>query len=125
AGALLAGQRARAPQRAQPGRLSFRERTSGTRRLRLSEGDRRRRAFEWDRLARRPHPRHAARLRRYDGAPGNCRPAGRVTKDALGEKEEVGPVKITCWKCGRGYDVADGADLRGVSCPSCGNPPTN
>jgi len=37
----------------------------------------------------------------------------------------VGPVKITCWKCGRGYDVADGADLRGITCPSCGNPPTN
>jgi hypothetical protein len=32
---------------------------------------------------------------------------------------------ITCWKCGRGYDVADGADLRGVRCPACQNPPTN
>lgn len=32
---------------------------------------------------------------------------------------------ITCWKCGKGYDVADGADLRGVSCPACKNPPTN
>jgi len=32
---------------------------------------------------------------------------------------------ITCWKCGNGYDVADGADLRGVSCPRCKNPPTN
>jgi hypothetical protein len=34
-------------------------------------------------------------------------------------------VIITCWKCGRGYDVADGADLRGVRCPACQNPPTN
>jgi hypothetical protein len=34
-------------------------------------------------------------------------------------------VIITCWKCGRGYDIADGADLRGVSCPACHNPPTN
>ena len=32
---------------------------------------------------------------------------------------------ITCWKCGNGYDIADGADLRGVKCPSCNNPPTN
>lgn len=32
---------------------------------------------------------------------------------------------ITCWKCGRGYEVADGADLRGVRCPACQNPPTN
>ena len=32
---------------------------------------------------------------------------------------------ITCWKCGRGYEVADGAELRGVSCPGCKNPPTN
>jgi hypothetical protein len=24
-----------------------------------------------------------------------------------------------------GYDVADGAELRGVNCPSCHNPPTN
>jgi hypothetical protein len=32
---------------------------------------------------------------------------------------------ITCWKCGKGYDVADGADLRGISCPFCRNPPTN
>ena len=32
---------------------------------------------------------------------------------------------ITCWKCGRGYDVADGAELRGVTCPACKNPPTN
>lgn len=32
---------------------------------------------------------------------------------------------ITCWKCGNGYDVADGADLRGVTCPACKNPPTN
>ena len=37
----------------------------------------------------------------------------------------MGPVKITCWKCGTGYDVADGADLRAVKCPQCGNPPTN
>jgi len=34
-------------------------------------------------------------------------------------------VIITCWKCGHGYDVADGADLRGVTCPACKNPPTN
>jgi hypothetical protein len=34
-------------------------------------------------------------------------------------------VIITCWKCGKGYDVADGADLRGVRCPACKNPPTN
>jgi len=34
-------------------------------------------------------------------------------------------VIITCWKCGKGYDVADGADLRGVTCPACKNPPTN
>lgn len=32
---------------------------------------------------------------------------------------------ITCWKCGRGYEVSDGADLRGVTCPACKNPPTN
>ena len=32
---------------------------------------------------------------------------------------------ITCWKCGEGYDVADGADLRAVKCPRCQNPPTN
>jgi hypothetical protein len=32
---------------------------------------------------------------------------------------------ITCWKCGQGYEVADGAELRGVTCPSCKNPPTN
>jgi len=32
---------------------------------------------------------------------------------------------ITCWKCGKGYDVADGADVRGVTCPVCRNPPTN
>jgi hypothetical protein len=37
----------------------------------------------------------------------------------------VGPVRITCWKCGNGYEVADGADLRGVACPGCKNPPTN
>ena len=37
----------------------------------------------------------------------------------------MGSVTITCWKCGAGYDVADGADLRGVKCPSCKNPPTN
>jgi len=34
-------------------------------------------------------------------------------------------VVITCWKCGSGYEVADGAELRGVSCPACKNPPTN
>jgi hypothetical protein len=34
-------------------------------------------------------------------------------------------VIITCWKCGNGYDIADGADLRGVRCPACQNPPTN
>jgi len=34
-------------------------------------------------------------------------------------------VIITCWKCGHGYDVVDGADLRGVACPACKNPPTN
>jgi hypothetical protein len=32
------------------------------------------------------------------------------------------PVTITCWNCGAAYDVADGADLRGVTCPSCKNP---
>jgi hypothetical protein len=32
---------------------------------------------------------------------------------------------ITCWKCSLGYEVVDGADLRGVTCPSCHNPPTN
>lgn len=32
---------------------------------------------------------------------------------------------ITCWKCGQGYEVADGAELRGVSCPTCKNPPAN
>ena len=37
----------------------------------------------------------------------------------------MGPVRITCWKCGSGYEVADGADLRGVTCPRCKNPPTN
>lgn len=37
----------------------------------------------------------------------------------------MGAVRITCWKCGLGYDVADGADLRGVTCPTCKNPPTN
>jgi phage FluMu protein Com len=37
----------------------------------------------------------------------------------------MGPVTITCWKCGTGYDVADGADLRAVKCPQCKNPPTN
>ena len=34
-------------------------------------------------------------------------------------------ITITCWKCGSGYAVADGADLRGVVCPQCKNPPTN
>jgi hypothetical protein len=34
-------------------------------------------------------------------------------------------VLITCWKCGQGYEVADGAELRGVRCPACQNPPTN
>ncbi len=37
----------------------------------------------------------------------------------------MGSVTITCWKCGAGYGVADGADLRGVTCPQCKNPPTN
>ena len=32
---------------------------------------------------------------------------------------------ITCWKCGQGYEVADGADQRAVKCPACKNPPTN
>lgn len=32
---------------------------------------------------------------------------------------------ITCWKCGAGYEVADGADQRAVKCPACKNPPTN
>lgn len=32
---------------------------------------------------------------------------------------------ITCWKCGIGYPVADGADLRAIVCPSCKNPPTH
>ncbi|MBV8879741.1 MAG: hypothetical protein JO332_07255 [Planctomycetaceae bacterium] len=32
---------------------------------------------------------------------------------------------ITCWKCGQGYDIADGADQRAVRCPVCKNPPTN
>jgi len=37
----------------------------------------------------------------------------------------VATIKITCWKCGTGYDVACGADVRGVRCPQCQNPPTN
>ncbi len=37
----------------------------------------------------------------------------------------MGSLTITCWKCGAGYDVAEGADLRGVACPRCQNPPTN
>jgi hypothetical protein len=43
----------------------------------------------------------------------------------VGEEEKVGTVRITCWKCGNGYDVADGAELRGVTCPACKNPPAN
>jgi hypothetical protein len=34
-------------------------------------------------------------------------------------------VVITCWKCGHGYEVDDGAELRGATCPACKNPPTN
>lgn len=37
----------------------------------------------------------------------------------------MGSVAITCWNCGGSYEVADGADLRGVTCPRCKNPPTN
>ena len=37
----------------------------------------------------------------------------------------MGSVRITCWKCGTGYDVACGADVRAVRCPQCQNPPTN
>ena len=37
----------------------------------------------------------------------------------------MGPIAITCWNCGDGYEVADGADLRAVKCPRCKNPPTN
>ena len=37
----------------------------------------------------------------------------------------MGAVRITCWNCGGGYDVADGGDLRAVRCPQCKNPPTN
>jgi len=37
----------------------------------------------------------------------------------------VGSIRITCWKCGSGFDVACGADLRAVRCPQCQNPPTN
>lgn len=35
----------------------------------------------------------------------------------------MGSVRITCWKCGVGYDAAE--DMRGVVCPQCKNPPTN
>ena len=37
----------------------------------------------------------------------------------------MGTVRITCWKCGSGYDIACGADVRAVRCPQCQNPPTN
>ena len=37
----------------------------------------------------------------------------------------MGPIAITCWKCGDGYEVAEGADLRAAKCPRCKNPPTN
>ena len=35
------------------------------------------------------------------------------------------PMKITCWACGTVYEVSEGMDLRGVTCPQCKNPPTN
>lgn len=37
----------------------------------------------------------------------------------------MGSVRITCWKCGTGFDIACGADVRAVRCPQCNNPPTN
>ena len=37
----------------------------------------------------------------------------------------MGSVRITCWKCGSGYDVPCGGDVRAVRCPQCQNPPTN
>ena len=37
----------------------------------------------------------------------------------------MGSVTITCWNCGTGYPVAEGADVRRAACPACKNPPTN
>jgi predicted nucleic acid-binding Zn-ribbon protein len=32
-------------------------------------------------------------------------------------------MKIACLSCGHAYDVAEGTNLRGVTCPQCGKPP--